>query len=543
MSVEAPKGVLERACLRIITFSSLFVPWHRRSDWREEWESEVWHSLHPSRNGNGPKALSGAALLLRCCGALWHALWVEFKGRGEMGEIWRDFRMGFRVLVRSPMVTLAAVVTLALGIGGTTAVFSVADGVLFNPMNFPESNRLVRVSGNFNYDNLRDLQSESRTLESIGVYRGVSVAVTGLGEPERIRGEYVSASYFDVLRVQPAFGRLIQPGEDVPGGELTTVLAHGYWERRFGSDPAILGQTIEFNNLPHTIVGVMPPEFRSYWDGTEAWISPQTMPYGGISDEVRGFFNPIARLADGVELETAERELDQVMAQLTLAGVYPDVDEGQNVNVQTLASTIVGEDTRSLVWMLLGAVGLVLLIATANVAGLQLTRALGRSREMAIRAAVGGGRIRLLRQLLAENLTLAFFGGILGIGVAIVILRVLQADTITPFTRFYIELNTLALGVAALLTVGTGTLAGLVPALRGSAVQPADGLREDTRSGSEGRGSSRFRSGLVVAQMAMAVTLLVGASLLLRTAAAINGIARTARRMLSLFARTLCACC
>ena len=179
MTVGAPKGILERACLRIIAFAALFVPWHRRPDWREEWESEVWHSLHPNQNGNGPKALSGAALLLRCCGALWHALWVEFKGRGEMGEIWRDFRMGFRVLVRSPMVTLAAVVTLALGIGGTTAVFSVADGVLFNPMNFPESNRLVRVSGNFSYDNLRDLQSESRTLESIGVYRGLSVAVTG----------------------------------------------------------------------------------------------------------------------------------------------------------------------------------------------------------------------------------------------------------------------------------------------------------------------------------------------------------------------------
>ncbi len=233
MTSGAPKGILERACLGIIAFAALFVPWPRRSDWREEWESEVWHSLHPNRSGNGPKALSGAALLLRCSGALWHALRVEFKGRGEMGEIWRDFRMGFRVLVRSPMVTLAAVVTLALGIGGTTAVFSVADGVLFNPMNFPESNRLVRVSGSFSYDNLRDLQNESRTLESIGFYRGLSVAVTGLGEPERIRGEYVSASYFDVLRVQPALGRVIRPDESVAGGELTTVLEHGYWERRF----------------------------------------------------------------------------------------------------------------------------------------------------------------------------------------------------------------------------------------------------------------------------------------------------------------------
>ena len=154
------------------------------------------------------------------------------------------------------------------------------------------------------------------------------------------------------------------------------MLAHGYWERRFGSDPSILGQTINFNNLAHTIVGVMPPDFRSYWDSTEAWLSPQTMPYGGLSEEGRGAFFPIARLADGAELETAELELDQILGQLALAGEYPDVNEGQNANVQTLASSIVFDNTRSLVWMLLGAVGLVLLIATANVAGLQLTRAL-----------------------------------------------------------------------------------------------------------------------------------------------------------------------
>ncbi len=432
--------------------------------------------------------------------------------------------MGFRVLFRSPMVALVSVVTLGLGIGGTTAVFSVADGVLLNPMNFPESNRLVTVSANFSYDNFRDLQSQSRTLESIGVYRGLSVAVTGLGEPERIRGEYVSASYFDVLRARPALGRLVRPDEAVPGGELTTVLSHGYWERRFESDPSILGQTINFNNLPHTIVGVMPPDFRSYWDNTEAWISPQTMPYGGLSEEGRGMFFPIARLADGAELETAERELDLIIGRLEQAGAYPEVDQEQRANVRTLASSIVRNDTRSLVWILLAAVGLVLLIATANVAGLQLARALRRSREMAIRAALGGGRARLMRQLLVENLTLALLGGIFGIGVAVVILRVLEADSLTPFTRFDIELNALALGVAALLTLGTGTLAGLVPAMRGSAIQPASGLREDNRSGSEGRGSSRFRSGLVIAQMAMTVTLLVGASLLLRTAGAMNGL-------------------
>jgi len=453
---------------------------------------------------------------------------TNLDGRDVMGEMGRDLKIGLRVLFRSPVATLAAVVTLALGIGGTTAVFSVAHGVLFDPMDFPEADRLVLALeentdgslGLISFDNYVDLRSEAGTFESLALWRGISVAVTGLGEPERIRGEFVTATYFDVLRGRPLLGRIIRPGEDVTGGERVAVLAYGYWQRRFGSDSEIVGKAVNFNNLLHTIVGVMPEGFRSYWDGTEAWISLQTAP-GELSRGAKSFFG-IGRLAEGADLAAAEAEVDRLMARL--AEAYPEANEGRSANLRPLSAWVVGEQTRSLVWALLGAVALVLLIATANVANLQLARASQRTREMAIRTALGGGRLRLLAQLLVENVALALMGGVLGVGVAVLILRVLAADGASPFAGFDVELNGAALGVAALLTLGSGTLAGLLPALRGSAVRPAGHLREDGRSGSEGRRSGRFRSGLVVAQMAMAVTLLVGASLLLRTAAALRGI-------------------
>lgn len=437
-----------------------------------------------------------------------------------MNDVFRDLRIGLRMLRRSPLVTAAAVVTLALGIGGTTAVLSVADGVLFDPMSFPESERLVRVPGNWSYDGLLGLRRESRTLESVGWYRGASVAVTGLGEPERIRGEYVSASYFDVLRARPAMGRLIEPADAVRGGDHTAVLSHRYWQRRFASDPEIVGQTVVLNNTAHTIVGVMPEDFRSYWDATEVWISPQTMPYGGLTESSAGFWVPIARLDGGTSLATAQDELRQLVVRL--ADVPPTDEQLRRIELVPLASAIVGEDARRLIWWLLGAVCLVLLIAAANVAGLQLARASRRGREMAIRAALGGGRRRLLEQLLVENMMLATLGGACGILVALGILRFLKSPSLTPFVAFDIELNGFALSGAALVTVGAGLLAGLVPALRGSRGRPGGGLREGGRAGIGGRDASRFRSRLVVMQMAMAVTLLIGASLLLRTAAALN---------------------
>ena len=451
----------------------------------------------------------------------------DWNRRDRMGETWRDFEVGLRVLLRSPVASLAAIVTLGLGIGGTTAVFTVADGVLFNPMSFPDADELVVVFEQaedggydlFSHDDFRDVQSESRTLEAMGLFRMLSVAVTGLGEPERIRGEFVTASYFDVLQGRTAIGRTIRPGEDVEGGDRTVVLSHGYWVRRFAADPEILSQVVNFNNVPHTIVGVMEPGFRSYWDDTDAWISLQTR---GPLDRLNSDFFGIGRLAEGADVATADGELDQIMARL--AEAHPDVNAGRSAIPIDLGDWVVGPQRRTLVLALLGAVGMVLLIATANVANLQLGRASQRTREMAIRSALGGGRRRLLWQLLVENLTLAALGGAFGVGFAWLALRLLLSAGFSPFSRFDITLSGEALGFATLLTLGTGTLAGIVPAMRGSTTTPAGQLREDGRSGSEGRSASRFRSTLIVAQMAMAVTLLIGAGLLLRTTAALRGV-------------------
>ena len=453
----------------------------------------------------------------------------DWSGRDGMGEIWRDFKLGLRVLWRSPVTTAAAVITLALGIGGTTAVYTVADGVLFDPIDLPDAGELVSVlesdpAGNLDllsHEDYVDLRAEARTLESFAVYRGNSVSVTGLGEPERIRGEFVSASYFDVLATSPSIGRAIERGEDVTGGPRTAVLSHGYWVRRFAADPNVLGRAVSFNNVPHTIVGVMPEGFRSYLDATDAWISAHTVP-GGLGGRGQRSFLGIARLADGVDPASADRELDALMGRL--AEAYPELSAGGSVSVRPLSQLFVGDSQRTLVWSLLGAIGLVLLIATANVANLQLARASQRSREMAIRSALGGGRQRLLTQLLVESLSLAAIGGVLGLVVALAAIEALVSSDTSPLAYFDVALSVRALAVAALVTLGAGTLAGLLPAVRGSAIPPADRLREDGRASGDGRGSGHFRSGLVVAQIAMAVTLLIGAGLLLRTTAALSAV-------------------
>jgi putative ABC transport system permease protein len=521
---------------RLYRLVALLVVGGRVPEARIDEMADVFGSLWCERAG---RPAGRFALAARELAGLWRVrARLRRRGRGRsdqrswtwrdgMGEAWRDLEVGLRMLLGTPVASLAAIVTLGLGIGGTTAVVTVAEDVLFDPMGYPEADELVVVFeqgadgsyGLLSHEDYLDLRAESRTLEAMGLFRMISVAVTGLGEPERIRGEFVTASYFDVLQGSTAQGRTIRPGEDVEGGDRTAVLSHGYWVRRFGADPGVLGRVIEFNNVPHTIVGVMEPGFRSYWDDTEAWISLQTL---GPLDRGNSDFFGIGRLADGADLAAADRDLDGIMARL--AEAYPDVNAGRSAIPLDLGDWVVGEQRRTLVLSLLGAVGMVLLIATANVANLQLGRASNRIREMAIRSALGGGRRRLLAQLLVENLTLAALGGAFGLGFAWLALRSLLTASFSPFSTFDVALSAPALAMAALLTVGAGTLAGIVPALRGSATAPAGQLREDGRSGSEGRRSGRFRSGLIVAQMAMAVTLLIGAGLLLRTTAALRGI-------------------
>lgn len=447
-------------------------------------------------------------------------------GRQEapmLDSLFRDLRFAVRRLRRAPVVSSLAAATLALGIGGTTAIFSLIYGVLLDPLSAPEADRLVYLTEQtaegqdiwLSYENFLDYRTATRSLEDLAIMRSQSVAVTGGGEaPERIRGLFVTAAFWDVLGEQPRLGRALAEGEDVPGGERTAVLSHGFWQRRLGGDENVIGQSLEFNNEDHVIVGVMGPDFRFPYDRTEAWLSLQTFP-GTLDRRSRSIF-AIGRLADGVGLDEANQEIGVIAGQL--AQEYPDANADVGARLAPLKEMLSGNRTRDLFRILVSAVVMVLLIGGANVANLQLAQATGRVREMAIRTAVGAGRGRLRSQLLIENVLLAVAGGVLGLGVAYGAIRLITHHGPGWLQGLYaVEPNPTVLAFAFAVALVTGLAFGLAPARRAARVDLVDGLQEGTPRGGRGRAAGRLRAALVVAQTALAVMLLVGAGLLVRS--------------------------
>ena len=434
----------------------------------------------------------------------------------------RDCQLATRRLLRSPLLTGVAAITLALGIGGTTAIFSVVNGVVLEPLSAPEPERLMAIEeidsdGNstwMSYESFLDYQRDVSTFEHVAVLRPQSVNVTGGGHaPERIRGMFVSSSVFETFGQAPQLGRGLAPGEDVPGGPRTAVLSHGFWQRRYGGDPATLGETIELNNEPHTIVGVLAPDFRFPFDTTEAWISLHTFP-GSLNRTNRTLFT-LGRLADGVSPAQASEEL-AVLAK-GLAEAHPEAYREISARAIPISQVLTGEETRGMFQILVAAVLMVLLIGAANVTNLQLAQATGRSREMAIRTAVGAGRRRLLSQLLIENLALSVLGGALGIALAFGGVRLLTLHGPGWIVgRYDIAPDPRVLTFALAISLLAGLASGLAPALRAARVDLVHGLQEGGRGGS-GRHGGRLRAALVVAQVALAAMLVIGAGLLLRS--------------------------
>ncbi|MGH9937443.1 MAG: ABC transporter permease [Blastocatellia bacterium] len=440
-----------------------------------------------------------------------------------MQTLWQDLRYGARMLVKNPGFTLIAVITLALGIGANTAIFSVVNGVLLKPLPYEEPERLMLLTeygANFgemsiSYPNFVDWRAQNRVFEKIGVYNRDDYNLTGSGEVERLRAAQMSADIFDALRVKAALGRVYTNDEDKPGASPVVVLSHGLWQRRFGGAPNIVGRTLTLNDRGYTVIGVMPRGFLLP-TRVEMWV-----PVGPLSDQEgwkqRGNhpgLYAVARLKPGVTLEQAREDMKNVTAALEKQ--YPDNNQGNSATITPLLEIYVS-DIRWALYVLLGAVGFVLLIACANVASLTLARAAARQKEMAVRAALGASPWRVVRQLLTESVLLALLGGALGLLLAewgVEAILAISPEGAIPRVG-EISPDTSVLLFTAAVSILTGVVFGLAPALQSSRADAQETLKETARSLTGRR--HWLRGVMVVMEIALTLVLLVGAGLLIRS--------------------------
>lgn len=436
-----------------------------------------------------------------------------------------DVRHALRSLMRAPTFTVAAAGTLALGIGATTAVFGVVDAILLKSLPYAEPDRLVQLgmlyddvqSGAISPPDYFDIAERSETLASVAASRLQSLNWTADGEPERLDAAGVTASYFDVVRESPALGRTFRQEDDRRGADAVVVLSYGLWQRRFGGDPGILGRTMILDAEPWTVIGVMPSTYRGpeaiYHHNIELWF-----PLGRIDDSLdeRGnaFMQAIGRLAPDRTLEAARSELTSIGAAIEEAN--PEVGQRRFWLADLRERTV--QDAGVLLWLLFGAVGLLLVISCANVAHLFLVRATERSQEIAVRAAIGAGRLRIVRQLVTESVVLALLAGIAGSLIAwlgVVAFRSLGPADLPRLAEVSIDVR--VLGFALGLSILTGVLFGLAPARAVLSPGLSRTLREVGNALTGTRSRTRFRSALVVVQTSLALILLVGAGLLMNS--------------------------
>ncbi|HEX8161817.1 MAG TPA: ABC transporter permease [Pyrinomonadaceae bacterium] len=431
-----------------------------------------------------------------------------------MSSLWQDIKFGARMLWKNPGFAAVAVLVVALGIGATTAIFSVVNAVLLRPLPYAEPERLVTMRRNESLPDLDDIEARAHSFDALGGANMRPLDYTGEAEPLQVHASLVNADFFRALGVPAEIGRAITPAEDSYGGERVVVLSHDFWQRHFGGDPRVVGRAIPLSGNSYTVVGVMPPQLSALGADLDLWaalrvVDPLAAKFRGVH-----FLRTYLRLKPGVTIGQAQAELDAIDRQLEQQ--YPEENKGRRRRLVSLHEYVVG-DTRPALLVLFGAVGLVLLIAAANFSNLLLARATARRSELAVRAALGAGRARLARQLVTESVLLATLGGVGGLILAswgVDLLTALKPESLplAGSVRIDVWVLAFAFGVALL----TGVLFGLIPALGASRFDVNAALKEGGRGASEGGLRHRARSLLVVSELALALMLLVGAGLLIK---------------------------
>jgi putative ABC transport system permease protein len=451
------------------------------------------------------------------------ACFISIYGELVIEKLLQDLRYSFRVMVKSPVLTGAAIIALALGIGANTAIFSVVNAVLLRPLPYENPAKIIRVWGTqpqkgafdkyFAAPDYTDLRDQNQVFEHLAAFRSWPFTLTGMAEPITVWGQRVTASFFPVLGVYPALGRAFTEDEELAAKNTVVILSHKFWQSRFNGERNILGQTITINDVSRTVVGVMPPGFEFPQGDASVLYIPYTFS-AWEANRGRESMSAIGRLKPGVSLSQAQANLESIAAQIEQQ--YPDTNKGKSVRTLSLHDDIAGKIRPALI-ILLGAVGIVLLIACANVANLMLARALARQKEIALRIALGATRARLIRQLLTESVVLSLTGGVIGFllsywGLNLII--GLSTDDLPRVKETSIDGN--VLGFTLIVSLLMGVLFGLVPALQASRPDLNDTLKDGGTSGTSVH-KQRARSLLVVLEIAVALMLLVGAGLMIRS--------------------------